>query len=62
MNEMVATPHDPWYAAAARTVENNPATTVTASQRNDDSAVTRGTGRPVCERPTVAWVRPPYRF
>jgi hypothetical protein len=66
MNEMVATPHGPWYAAAdgvaeAR-VENNPATTMTASRRNDDGAVTRGTVKPVCERLTVAWVRPPHRF
>jgi hypothetical protein len=66
MNEMVATPHGPRYAAAERTVEHsfedNPATTMTASRRNDDGAVTRGTVKPVCERLTVAWVRPPYRF
>jgi hypothetical protein len=62
MNEMVAMPHDPWYAAAARTVEDNPETTMTASRRNDDRAVTRGTGRPVLERRMVAWVRPPHRF
>jgi hypothetical protein len=62
MNEMVATPHGPWYAAAEGTIENNPATTMTASRRNDDGAVTRATGKPVCERLTVAWVRPPYRF
>jgi hypothetical protein len=62
MHEMVATPHDPWYAAPERAVEYNLATTMTAWRRNDDGAVTRATGRPVRERPTVAWVRPPYRF
>jgi hypothetical protein len=58
MSEMVATSHDPWYAA----VEDNPATTMTASRRNDDGAVTRATGRPACEGPIFACVRPPYRF
>ena len=62
MNEMVATPHDPWYATAERTVENNSATTMTASRRNDDDVVTRATGKLVCEPLTVAWVRPSYRF
>jgi hypothetical protein len=62
MNKMVATPHDPWYAAAERTPGDDPATTMTASRRNDDGAVTRATGNPDRERLSVAWVRPPYRF
>lgn len=62
MSEMVATSHDPWYAAVEAAGENNPATTMTASRRNDDDAVTRATGRPAWEGPIFAWVRPPYRF